>query len=123
MSKRATSAADLDFCYLTTIGRRSGLPRTVEIWFALDDDVLYILSGGQDRSNWVKNLKRNPDASVRLGAETRTGKARIVSDPEEDARARRLLAAKYQGWRAGRPLSGWARTALPVAIDLQADSM
>jgi hypothetical protein len=36
----------------------------------------------------------------------------------DDALARELLAAKYQGWRAGAPLSGWARTALPVAVDL-----
>jgi hypothetical protein len=31
--------------------------------------------------------------------------------------ARRLLAAKYQGWREGRSLSGWARTAVPIAIE------
>jgi len=29
-----------------------------------------------------------------------------------------LLASKYQGWRKGRRMSEWARTALPVAIDI-----
>jgi hypothetical protein len=38
-------------------------------------------------------------------------------DPE-DRLARELLAAKYQGWEPGKPLSAWARTALPVVIDL-----
>ena len=28
------------------------------------------------------------------------------------------MAAKYQGWREGRPLSTWAREALCMAIDL-----
>jgi deazaflavin-dependent oxidoreductase (nitroreductase family) len=113
-----TTLADLDFCYLTTIGRKSGLPRTIEIWFGLEGDVVYMLSGGGDRSDWVKNLQRNARVTVRLGTEERAGTARIVQDPDEDARARRLLAGKYQGWHEGRRLSGWARTSLPVAVDL-----
>jgi deazaflavin-dependent oxidoreductase (nitroreductase family) len=109
---------DLDFCYLTTTGRRSGLPRTIEIWFALEGDVLYMLSGGGDRSDWVKNVQAEPRVRVRLGSRTRSGRARIVRDADEDGRARRLLAGKYQGWSEGKRLSGWARTALPVAVEL-----
>jgi deazaflavin-dependent oxidoreductase (nitroreductase family) len=109
---------DLDFCYLTTTGRRSGLPRTIEIWFALEGDVLYMLSGGGDRSDWVKNVLADPKVRVRLGSRTRSGRARIVRDADEDGRARRLLAGKYQGWSEGKRLSGWARTALPVAVEL-----
>ena len=30
--------------------------------------------------------------------------------------ARRLLAAKYQGWTDGKPLSSWAAGSLPVEI-------
>ena len=44
----------------------------------------------------------------------------LCDSPAVLARARRLLAAKYQGWKEGKPMSGWATTALPVAIDLQA---
>ena|SRR5438034_4179135 len=112
------NAADLDFCYLTTIGRRSGLERTIEIWFALEGSTLYMLSGGQDHSDWVKNIRRNARVSVRFGRRIVDGTARVVEDQDEDARARRLLAAKYQDWREGRRLSGWARTSLPVAVDL-----
>ena len=56
---------------------------------------------------------------MRLGDLTRTGAARLVEAPDEDARARRLLDAKYMGWKEGKRLSGWARTALPVAVDLE----
>lgn len=55
---------------------------------------------------------------IRVGSEEWDATAREVTDPPEDALARRLLAAKYQGWLEGEPLSGWAATALPVAIDL-----
>ena len=41
----------LDFCYLTTKGRRSGGPHTIEIWFALQGDTVYLLAGGGDASD------------------------------------------------------------------------
>jgi deazaflavin-dependent oxidoreductase (nitroreductase family) len=106
------------FCYVTTIGRRTGRPHTIEIWFGERDGTLYLMSGGGDRSDWVRNMRKEPKVSVRIGGEERPGVARFVDDPDEDAAARRLLAAKYQSWREGRPLSRWASTALVVAIDL-----
>jgi hypothetical protein len=39
-----------------------------------------------------------------------------VTGEGDDALARRLLAAKYQGWEPGAPMSGWARTALAVEV-------
>ena len=110
--------ADDDFCYLTTIGRVTGQPHTIEIWFALDGDSLYMLSGSHT-SDWVKNLLRAPDVAVRLGETTFAGRARVVAQAEEDALARRLVLAKYQP-RDSDDLSGWGRTALPVAVDLAA---
>src|SRR6266545_2990287 len=109
-----------EFCYLTTTGRVTGDPHTIEIWFGMNNGRLYMLSGGGDRSDWVRNLRSEPVVAVDLrrpGVEPRTGRARIVDDVDEESMARRLLAAKYQGWREGAPLSSWARTALPVAVD------
>ena len=106
-----------DYCYLTTTGRVSGEPRTIEIWFGLEGDTLYMLSGGRDRSDWVKNLLRDPEVSVRIGETTRGGRARVVEDADEDALARRLLLGKYaEGYSSD--LSGWGRDALPIAVDL-----
>jgi deazaflavin-dependent oxidoreductase (nitroreductase family) len=110
--------AKQSFCYLTTIGRRSGRPHTVEIWFGLRNATLYMLSGSRARSDWVRNLQARPDVQVRIRDSSFPGRARVVEDPDEESNARRLLAAKYQGWREGAPLSSWARTALPVAVDL-----
>jgi deazaflavin-dependent oxidoreductase (nitroreductase family) len=111
------SLADEDYCYLTTTGRVSGEPREIEIWFGLDGSTLYMLSGGQDRSNWVKNLTREPQVSVRIAERTWEGRARVVTDADEDARARELLLAKYEP-RYGGDLSNWRETALPIAVDL-----
>jgi deazaflavin-dependent oxidoreductase (nitroreductase family) len=122
---RRAASGDLEqlrdeaFCYLTTAGRRTGRPHTVEMWFALDGSTLYMLSGGGGRSDWVRNLRREPAVRVRIGTRRANARARIVdAGSEEDTRARQLLDGKYMGWHEGRRLSSWARTALPVAVDL-----
>ena len=106
-----------DFAYVTTTGRRTGRPHTIEIWFGVEKGSVYVLSGGGDRSDWVRNLRAEPRVGLRIGDRSWSATARVVEDPEEDAMARRLLATKYQGWLEGRPLSRWAATALPVALD------
>jgi deazaflavin-dependent oxidoreductase (nitroreductase family) len=109
-------AAGEDYCYLTTRGRVSGEPREIEIWFALERGTLYMLSGGRDRSNWVRNLLADPAVTVRIGDVTRPGSARVVEDPAEDEQARALLFEKYSA-RYGGDLENWRRTALPIAVD------
>jgi deazaflavin-dependent oxidoreductase (nitroreductase family) len=104
------------FCYLTTKGRVTGRPHEIEIWFSLDGDTLYMLSDSHS-SDWVENLRRNPEVTVRIAGEHFEGSARVVEDPEEDELARRLLIEKYE--RNLGSLSNWRRTALPVAVDLQ----
>ncbi len=108
------------YCYLTTTGRVSGDAHEIEIWFNVDGDTLYLLSGGGERSDWVKNLRRTPDVSLRIDDTTLRGVARLIdAGSEEDAMARRLQMAKYQpGYE--RDLDDWRRTALPVAVDIEA---
>lgn len=116
MSDWSSHAAE-QYCYLTTIGRVSGRPHRIEIWFALDGATLYMLSGGRDRSDWVRNLLRNPEVSLELGDDRYEGHARVVSETAEDARARTLVHDKYAGGYSG-DLSDWRRSSLPVAVDL-----
>ena len=105
-----------NYCYLTTTGRVTGRPHEIEIWFAIEELTLYMLSGGSDRSDWVKNLQRTPEVTVRIADECFKGHARVVEDAKEDELARRLLVKKYE--RRPGSLSNWRRTALPVAVDL-----
>jgi hypothetical protein len=80
---------------------------------------MYLLSGGGDRSDWVRNVAANPEVAVRLGSrdapEMRAG-ARPAATPEEDAEARRLLLEKYSPRYSG-DLTRWGRTALPIVIE------
>jgi deazaflavin-dependent oxidoreductase (nitroreductase family) len=65
-----TQFAGEQYCYLTTRGRVTGRPHRIEIWFALEDSTLYMLSGGRERSDWVKNLRAEPSVMVEIGDRT-----------------------------------------------------
>ena len=108
-----------NFGYLTTRGRRTGTPHEIEIWFAADGDTLYLLSGGRDRSDWVRNLQADPAVTFRVRDTTYVGRARVIDATNpEDRHARTLVFDKYQPSNGG--LEGWRESALPVAIDLAA---
>ena len=105
-------------CHLQTTGRTSGRPRTIEIWFATDGERVYLLAGGREQAHWVRNLVADPRVRLRIGGRTVDGRASVIEGTERDGLARRLLAAKYQGWREGQPFSRWAAESLPVEIEL-----
>ena len=135
-----TSLASEQFCYLTTKGRVTGRPHEIEIWFGMHIDrgglfrraqdadfsgaqgaTVYMLSGGRDGSDWVKNLMKQPAVSIRIDGWRFQGLARTVdAESEEDREARRMLLEKYQQTYSG-DLAEWGRTALPVAIELEID--
>jgi deazaflavin-dependent oxidoreductase (nitroreductase family) len=102
---------------LITVGRVSGRPHTIEIWFAQHGSNLYMLSGGGARSDWVRNLTRNPGVRIRVGAAEYAGMARIVTAPPEDRLARDAVHDKYAARYFG-DLTSWRETALPSAVDL-----
>ena len=121
MSDDAAAYCDEAFCYLTTTGRRSGRAHEIEIWFAMPPDgdghTLYMMAGGREGADWVRNLRHDPAATIRIAEVRWSAVAHAVTpDTAEDALARELLCGKYQGWRPGQPLSEWGRTALPLAF-------
>ena len=111
----AKHAAD-GVCHLQTTGRTSGRPRTIEIWFATDGERIYLLAGGRHQAHWVRNLIVDPTVRFRIGGQTLAGMARVIEGEEREELARQLLAAKYQGWSEGRPMSSWASGSLPVEV-------
>ena len=114
--------ANEQYCYLTTTGRITGNPHEIEIWFGMKEGAgtIYLLSGGRERSDWVKNLTKQPSVTVRIGRRRFDGLARKVAPrTKEDAEARRLLVSKYRS-SSGDDLSDWGKNSLPIAIQLTA---
>ena len=73
---------------LTTVGRRSGEPRTTPLIFARDgDDYLVVASvgGSPKHPQWYLNLQANPEAEIQVRAEHVPVTARTAT-PEEKPR-------------------------------------
>jgi deazaflavin-dependent oxidoreductase (nitroreductase family) len=118
VSERLAQVAGEEDAYLTARWRASGEPHEVDLYFGVEGEHVYFLAGGGVQSDWVQNLIASPQVSVRIGGVSFRGAARVIDPGEEEVHVRRLLAAKYERWREGKPLSSWARVALPVAVDV-----
>jgi deazaflavin-dependent oxidoreductase (nitroreductase family) len=109
-------ATDDDYCYLTTRGRVSGKPHQIEIWFAREGSTLYLMSGGRDGSDWVRNLRADPAVTVRVRDVTFAATARILEPgTDEDALARHVVTDKFRP-RYDGSLDDWQVRSLPVAL-------
>ena len=93
------------FLYLTTTGRVSGQPRTIEIWFVERMGRYYIVAERREKAQWVQNLERDPAVRFRVGARGEEGpaapaKARTVREPDLVAAVSSLMNVKYR-WSDG----------------------
>ena len=82
---------------LTTVGRRSGQPRTVTLYaFGDGDDLVVVGSAGGAPADpsWVDNLRAQARASVTVGKTTRDVQAREVDGSERE----RLWALVVDGF-------------------------
>jgi deazaflavin-dependent oxidoreductase (nitroreductase family) len=100
------SLADKQLLYLTTIGRRTGLPREIEIWFVFYSHRFYLFAETGDGAGWVKNIRRNSRVKVRIGDWQVDAIARVL-----DRHADRKLwdevapiADRKYGWGEGLPV-------------------
>ena len=97
---------DNRFLYLTTIGRKTGIARTIEIWFVEHNGRLYVLAEHGYKAHWVQNVEANPAVTIKLGEMVWTATGRVL-EPEADselyATVRDLARQKYQ-WGDGLPV-------------------
>jgi deazaflavin-dependent oxidoreductase (nitroreductase family) len=73
---------------LTTVGNKSGQPRTVPVVPFFDGGETYVIAsmgGAPQHPAWYKNLRANPDVGVQLGPEKSRARAIVVEEgPERD---------------------------------------
>jgi deazaflavin-dependent oxidoreductase (nitroreductase family) len=98
--------ADRQVLYLTTIGRRTGLPREIEIWFVVYRDRFYLFAETGEAAAWVKNIRQLPEVTVRIGEQQIVATARVLdrgADRELCDQVAAIADRKY-GWGDGLPV-------------------
>lgn len=82
---------------ITTIGRRTGNPRRMEIWFHNIDGRI-IITGTPGPRSWLANMTANPDFTLHLKGTVQAdlpARARLITDPEE---RRDVMSAPETRW-------------------------
>lgn len=72
---------------LTTIGAKSGRPRTSPMMYLPDGDRLVVFASNNGRDthpSWYHNLRANPSATVEVGTERYTVTATEITGEEHD---------------------------------------
>ena len=106
-------------CDITTTGRRSGLPRRLEIWYFLVDGQVS-LTGTPGPRDWLANLRADPRLTfhVKQGASADlAARAVVVDDPAERRRVMGAVMARNGWFRAQRfDLEAWVAGSPLVAV-------
>ncbi|MEU1425750.1 nitroreductase/quinone reductase family protein [Nocardia sp. NPDC005746] len=80
---------------LTTVGRKSGAPRTTPLLYVHDGDTLYVIGSnfGQDHHPaWTANLLANPAAEVAIAGQHLPVTAALVTDEDR----RRVIFERFE---------------------------
>jgi deazaflavin-dependent oxidoreductase (nitroreductase family) len=106
------SLGDRQVLHLTTIGRVTGLPREIEIWFVVYRERFYLFSEHREVAGWVKNIRRNPAVSVRIGRRRIKAVARVLDRRRDRALWDEVaaIADRKYGWGEGLPVEIEPRT-------------
>jgi len=96
---------DERFVHLTTKGRRTGRPHTVELWFALSGGSVYLSHEGE-RTDWMKNLARESAVTVRIDGVTSWASARVAEGAAREL-GKRALYEKYYGRASKEVIDDW----------------
>ncbi len=97
---------------LETTGRASGQPRRTPLGGSRVGDEFWFVSEFGEKSQYVKNIKANPDVRVRLGGRWHNGTAHLVPDDDPHQRLRSLPQFNSVGVRT------FGTNLLTIRVDL-----
>jgi len=101
-NKLGASVIGMPSLELTTIGRKSGQPRSVMLTSPLQQDDAYVVvasRGGDDiHPAWFLNLRDNPDVEVQVVGRPKQKMHARVATAEERARMWPTITDKYRNY-------------------------
>lgn len=101
---------------ITTVGRRSGLPHRIEIYFHHFDGRFYLTGRPGPRRDWQANIEANPQFTLHLKRKVRADvPMRGYIEPDREERAKILFRALTESWgsnpeRVKVALDHWVET-------------
>ncbi len=105
------------FIYLTTRGRKTGKPHTVELWFAVAGKKIYLSHEGA-YTDWMKNILEDNRVEFKIGKSQFKGNARIAKDDEAFELGKHALYLKYYGNADEDTINDWFSESTIIEISM-----
>ena len=103
--------------HVTTTGRKTRNPHTVELWFAVKNGKMYLSHEGSE-TDWMKNIENNDQILFEIGGKNFTGRARILENGTEEAwEAKVALYEKYYGKASKEIIEDWLSLSRLITIE------
>src|SRR5690349_5882080 len=80
---------------ISVTGRKSGRTISNPVWFALDEDKLYLLPVKGSDTQWYKNALKNPSIQIEAGDAEAQIKAVPITDAKQVSSVVEKFRAKY----------------------------
>jgi len=109
--------ADEKYIYLTTRGRKTGNPHTVELWFAIAGEKIYLSHEGA-YSDWMKNILAGVEVEFKIGKIQFKGNARIAQAGEAFELGKHALYHKYYGEADEDTINDWFSESTIIEISM-----
>ena len=116
-SGNLTKVGAHEFIHVTTLGRRTGKPHMVELWFAIANGRVYLSHEGQE-TDWMRNVTHNPEVTFAVGGKQFRGRGRYVRDgTEEPWLGKVALYEKYYGKATKETIEDWFSTSKLLVME------
>jgi deazaflavin-dependent oxidoreductase (nitroreductase family) len=77
---------------ISVIGRKSGRKISIPVWFVLEGDELHLLPVAGTKSQWYKNVRKNPSITI----DARGVEAEFQAEPVVGAKAVKSVVEKFR---------------------------
>jgi len=109
------------FIYLTTRGRKTGKPHTVELWFAVAGKKVYLSHEGA-YTDWMRNILDDSRVEFKIGKTQFEGNARIAEGGEAFELGKHALYLKYYGKADEDTINDWFSESTIIEISMQVET-
>ncbi|HKW05385.1 MAG TPA: nitroreductase family deazaflavin-dependent oxidoreductase [Nitrososphaerales archaeon] len=116
--KSVGTVKDQKFIHVTTIGRKTGRPHEVELWFAYSDSKVYLSHEGK-YTDWMMNLAKNHMVSAKIGSVKFNATAKILKQSQSRDAGAKALYEKYYHPAAKEVIDDWFSLSTLVELAIQ----
>ncbi len=89
------SLSHSDEITISVTGRKSGRTISNPVWFAVDDNTLYLLPVQGSDTQWYKNVLKNPSMRIHAGSSDAEVKVTPVTDSKQVSTVVEKFRSKY----------------------------